>query len=233
MINILEYLSEIKKNCRNIAIIILSFILISSIYTTFFMKQDYEATVKVFIGKQKFKNTTESYNNEEVTLYQRLITTYSEIIKSKKLINKSINESKINSLKEVDEKIEYGSVIGDLKVNPITNTQIIELKYTSKNPQQSYNLLYSMTENLIAYSKELYPTVNIKVLEQVNVNNGNLISKKIMVMGIGVIIGLIVSMGGMVMLMYFNNTFKSKETLEEELGISVLGTIPDMESINV
>ena len=233
MINILEYLSEIKKNCRNIVIITLSFVLIASIYTTFFMKQDYEATVKVFIGKQKFKNTMESYNNEEITLYQRLITTYSEIIKSKKLINKSINESKINSLKEVDEKIEYGSVIGNLTVNPITNTQIIELKYTSKNPQQSYNLIYSMAENLIAYSKELYPTVNIKVLEQVNVSSGNLISKKIMVMGIGFMAGLIVSIGGVVMMMYFNNTFKSKETLEKELGLVVLGTIPDIQGINV
>lgn len=233
MINILEYLSEIKKNCRNIVIITLSFVLIASIYTTFFMKQDYEATVKVFIGKQKFKNTMESYNNEEVTLYQRLITTYSEVIKSKKLINKSINESKINSLKEVEEKIEYGSVIGNLTVNPITNTQIIELKYTSKNPQQSYNLIYSMTENLIAYSKELYPTVNIKVLEQVNVSSGNLISKKIMVMGIGFIAGLIVSIGGVVMMMYFSNTFKSKETLEKELGLAVLGTIPDIQCINV
>lgn len=233
MINILEYLSEIKKNCRNIAIIILSFILMASIYSTFFIDQDYEATVKIFIGKQKFKNTMESYNNEEITLYQRLITTYSEIIKSKKLINKSINESKINSLKEVDEKIEYGSVIGNLTVNPITNTQIIELKYTSKNPQQSYNLIYSMAENLIAYSKELYPTVNIKVLEQVNVSSGNLISKKIMVMGIGFISGLIVSIGGVVMMMYFNNTFKSKETLEKELGLVVLGTIPDIQGINV
>lgn len=233
MINILEYLSEIKKNCRNIVIITLSFVLIASIYTTFFMNQDYEATVKVFIGKQKFKNTMESYNNEEITLYQRLITTYSEVIKSKKLINKSINESKINSLKEVEEKIEYGSVIGNLTVNPITNTQIIELKYTSKNPQQSYNLIYSMTENLIAYSKELYPTVNIKVLEQVNVSSGNLISKKIMVMGIGFIVGLIVSIGGVVMIMYFNNTFKSKETLEKELGLAVLGTIPDIQGINV
>lgn len=231
MINIVEYLNEIRKSCRSIAIITLSFILIASIYTTFFMKQDYEATVKVFIGKQKFQNTMENYNNEEITLYQRLITTYSEVIKSKKLINKSINESKINSLREVDRKIEYESVIGDLTVNPITNTQIIELKYTSKNPQQSYNLLYSMTENLIAYSKELYPTVNIKVLEQVNVSNGNLMSKKIMIMGIAFICGLIVSIGGVVMIMYFNNTFKSKESLEKELGLAVIGSIPDIENI--
>lgn len=233
MINILEYLNEIKKNCRNIAIITLSFILIASIYTTFFIKQDYEATVKVFIGKQKFKNVMETYNNEEITLYQRLITTYSEVIKSKKLINKSVNESKINSLKEVDEKIEYGSVIGDLTVNPLTDTQIIELKYISKNPQQSYNLIYSMTKNLIAYSKELYPTVNIKVLEQVNVNSGALMSKKIMIMSIAFIFGLIVSIGGVIMMMYFNNTFKNKESIEEELGLAVLGAIPDIENINI
>ena len=233
MINILEYISEIKKNCRNIIIIALSFILISSIYTSFFMNKDYEATVKVFIGKQKFQNTTETYNNEEIVLYQRLITTYSEILKSKKLINKSINESKVNSLKETEEKIEYNSVIAKLKVNAVTNTQIIELKYTSKNPQESYDLLYSMTENLIAYSKELYPTVNIKVLEQVNVNSSTLINKKIMITLMSFISGLVISIGGLVMMMYLNNTFKSSEALEKELEISVLGTIPDMESINI
>ena len=48
-----------------------------------------------------------------------------------------------------------------------------------------------MTENLIAYSKELYPTVNIKVLEQVNVNSSALMSKKIIIIGIAFIGGLI------------------------------------------
>lgn len=231
MIDILECLNEIKKNYRNIAIITLSFILIATVYTTFLMKQDYEATVKVFIGKQKFQNTMETYNNEEITLYQRLITTYSEIIKSKNLINKSIKDSNINSLKEIDEKIEYKSVVGSLTVNPISNTQIIEIKYSSKNPQESYDLLYSITENLMEYSKEIYPTVNIKVLEQVNVNNDNLMSKKIMVIGIAFIGGLIVSIGAVVMNMYFNNTFKNKESLEKELGLAVIGAIPDIENI--
>lgn len=231
MIDILECLNEIKKNYRNIAIITLSFILIATVYTTFLMKQDYEATVKVFIGKQKFQNTMETYNNEEITLYQRLITTYSEIIKSKNLINKSIKDSNINSLKEIDEKIEYKSVVGSLTVNPISNTQIIEIKYSSKNPQESYDLLYSITENLMEYSKEIYPTLNIKVLEQVNVNNDNLMSKKIMVIGIAFIGGLIVSIGAVVMNMYFNNTFKNKESLEKELGLAVIGAIPDIENI--
>ena len=206
--------------------VVLSFILISGLYTTFFMKQEYGRTsVKVFIGKQKFQSTTENYNNEEISLYQRLITTYSEVIKSKKLINKSINDSNVNNLSNTDEKITYDSVISNFTVNPITNTQIIEVKYKSLNPQQSYDLIYSTTENLIAYSKELYPTVNIKVLEQVHVNYGNLLSKKLIIVGIALILGLISSVGGVLAFMYLDNTFKSKKAIEEQMGISVVGVI--------
>ena len=231
MVNILEYINEIKKEVRGIAIITLSLIFIAILYTSFFIKEDYEAKAKVFVGKQKFQNTTESYNNEEVNLYQRLITTYSEVIKSKKLINKSINESKINSLKESEERFEYESIIGDLTVNPIKDTQIIELKYTSKNAQQSYDLLYSITENFISYSKELYPTVNIKVIEQVNVDSESLVNKKIMIIGMAFILGLIISIGIVIMRMYFSNTFKNKDSLEKELGLAVIGTIPDLETV--
>ena len=229
MINIAEYLGEIKKNWKIIIVVVLSFILISGLYTTFFMKQEYEANVKVFIGKQKFQNTTENYNNEEISLYQRLITTYSEVIKSKKLINKSINDSKINNLSNKDEKITYDSVIGNFTVNPITNTQIIEVKYKSLNPQQSYDLLYSTTENLIAYSKELYPTVNIKVVEQVHVDYSDLISKKNMIVGASLILGLLTGIGIVIAAMYFDNTFKNKGVLEEEIGIPVIGVIPDFQ----
>lgn len=229
MVNIAEYLGEIKKNWKIIIVVVLSFILISGLYTTFFMKQEYEANVKVFIGKQKFQNTTENYNNEEISLYQRLITTYSEVIKSKKLINKSINDSKINNLSNKDEKITYDSVIGNFTVNPITNTQIIEVKYKSLNPQQSYDLLYSTTENLIAYSKELYPTVNIKVVEQVHVDYSDLISKKNMIVGASLILGLLTGIGIVIAAMYFDNTFKNKGVLEEEIGIPVIGVIPDFQ----
>ena len=229
MISSVECLEELKKNWEKITVVVLSFILISSLYTTFFMKQEYEANVKVFIGKQKFQNTTESYNNEEITLYQRLITTYSEVIKSKKLISKSINDSKVNYLSNKDGKITYDSVISNFTVNPITNTQIIEVKYKSLNPQQSYDLLYSTTENLIAYSKELYPTVNIKVLEQVHVNHGNLLSKKLTIVGLALILGLITGVGGVLGLMYLDNTFKSKKAIEEQMGIPVLGVIPNVE----
>lgn len=207
----------------------MSFLLISSIYNIFFINKEYEANVKIFIGKQKFKNITETYNNEEINLYQRLITTYSEVIKSKKLINESIKGSKMNYLQDKYKNINYDLLMENLTVNPIANTQIIEIKYKSLNPQQSYDLLYSITENLISYSKELYPNVNITVLEQVHVNLNQLMNKKLTIIGLGLILGLIVGIGGIIGVMYLNNTYKNQKSLEEEIGLTVIGVIPKID----
>ena len=229
MNNILEVLDGIKDKWKNIILIVLSFLLISSIYNIFFINKEYEANVKIFIGKQKFKNITETYNNEEINLYQRLITTYSEVIKSKKLINESIKGSKMNYLQDKYKNINYDLLMENLTVNPIANTQIIEIKYKSLNPQQSYDLLYSITENLISYSKELYPNVNITVLEQVHVNLNQLMNKKLTIIGLGLILGLIVGIGGIIGVMYLNNTYKNQKSLEEEIGLTVIGVIPKID----
>ena len=229
MNNISEVLGGIKDKYKNIVLIVLSFLLISSIYNIFFINKEYEANVKIFIGKQKFKNITETYNNEEINLYQRLITTYSEVIKSKKLINESIKGSKMNYLQDKYKNINYDLLMENLTVNPIANTQIIEIKYKRLNPQQSYDLLYSITENLISYSKELYPNVNITVLEQVHVNLNQLMNKKLTIIGLGLILGLIVGIGGIIGVMYLNNTYKNQKSLEEEIGLTVIGVIPKID----
>ena len=229
MNNISEVLDGIKDKYKNIVLIVLSFLLISSIYNIFFINKEYEANVKIFIGKQKFKNITETYNNEEINLYQRLITTYSEVIKSKKLINESIKGSKMNYLQDKYKNINYDLLMENLTVNPIANTQIIEIKYKSLNPQQSYDLLYSITENLISYSKELYPNVNITILEQVHVNLNQLMNKKLTIIGFGLILGLIVGIGGIIGVMYLNNTYKNQKSLEEEIGLTVIGVIPKID----
>ena len=229
MNNISEVLDGIKDKWKNIVLIVLSFLLISSIYNIFFINKEYESNVKIFIGKQKFKNITETYNNEEINLYQRLITTYSEVIKSKKLINESIKGSKMNYLQDKYENVNYDLLMKNLTINPIANTQIIEIKYKSLNPQQSYDLLYSITENLISYSKELYPNVNITILEQVHVNLKPLMNKKLTIIGLGLILGLIVGIGGIIGVMYLNNTYKNQKSLEEEIGLTVIGVIPKID----
>ena len=135
----------------------------------------------------------------------------------------------MNYLQDKYKNINYDLFMENLTVNPIANTQIIEIKYKSLNPQQSYDLLYSITENLISYSKELYPNVNITVLEQVHVNLKPLMNKKLTIIGLGLMLGLIVGIGGIIGVMYLNNTYKNQKSLEEEIGLTVIGVIPKID----
>lgn len=135
----------------------------------------------------------------------------------------------MNYLQDKYKNINYDLLMENLTVNPIANTQIIEIKYKSLNSQQSYDLLYSITENLISYSKELYPNVNITVLEQVRVNLKPLMNKKLTIIGLGLMLGLIVGIGGIIGVMYLNNTYKNQKSLEEEIGLTVIGVIPKVD----
>lgn len=49
-----------------------------------------------------------------------------------------------------------------------------------------------------------------------------------MYIGVGLLFGLIGSAGASFLLEFFNNTFKTREQIEEILGLPVLGVIPDL-----
>ena len=48
---------------------------------------------------------------------------------------------------------------------------------------------------------------------------------------IAFLLGLMVSVGLVFLLEYLDNTYKNKEQLEKDLGIPVLGAIPDVENL--
>ena len=54
---------------------------------------------------------------------------------------------------------------------------------------------------------------------------------KTMNIAIAFLLGLMVSVGLVFLIEYLDNTYKSKEQLEKELDIPVLGTIPDVDMV--
>ena len=54
-------------------------------------------------------------------------------------------------------------------------------------------------------------------------------NKKLTIIGFGLILGLIVGIGGIIGVMYLNNTYKNQKSLEEEIGLTVIGVIPKID----
>ena len=157
VISISEIIDAVKKRWKIIALTTVLATLVSGIFSFFVISPTYEASTKVFIGKEE--SSMESYNYNDITMYQKLLKTYSELIKTKDLVSKAIDNSEYD--------LSVNSVLNGITVNTLTGTQILQISYQSKSPSIAKNMLESITNEFITKAEELVPNGNVKILESV------------------------------------------------------------------
>lgn len=221
VISLSEIFKAIKKRWIMIVAITLGTTLIAVILSFFVIKPVYETSTKLFIGKEE--NDETAYNSNDIQMYQKLLQTYAQTIKTKDLAAKAIGF--------LDYNLEPSSVVDALTVNPIIDTQILQIKYKSKNQQEAVDVLKNVTQEFIVISKELVPNGNIKIIEEVDFPIKAISPNKKVNISVAFLLGLMISFGFVFLLEYLDNTYKNKEQLENELDIPVIGEIPDFDIV--
>lgn len=221
VISIEEIFEALKKHWRMIALITILSTVIAGVFSFFIIDPVYEASTKLFVGKEE--NSTEVYNSNDIAMYQKLLKTYSETIKTRDLLTSAIKDSKYD--------LEVGTVSSALTVVPVTDTQILQIKYQSKDPKEAEVMLKAISNNFIKTAKELVPNGNVRVIEAVETPKNPVSPNKVMNIAIAFLLGLMVSVGLVFLLEYLDNTYKNKEQLEKELEIPVLGIIPNLDEV--
>ena len=216
VISISEIIDAVKKRWKIIALTTVLATLVSGIFSFFVISPTYEASTKVFIGKEE--SSMESYNYNDITMYQKLLKTYSELIKTKDLINRAITNSKY--------ELKVEEVLNDVSVTTVADTQMIQISYRSTSPNIAKNMLENITNEFIVTAQELVPNGNVKILESVELPKKPVAPNKTMNIAIAFILGMMVGFGIVFLLEYLDNTYKNKEQLEKDLDIPVLGVIP-------
>ena len=221
VISLSEIFEAIKKRWIMIVAITLTATIISGVLSFFVIDPVYETSTKVFVGKEESDAT---YNSSDINMYQQLLQTYAQAIQTKDLVNRAI--SGLNY-----DELEASTVVNSLTVTPISSTQILQIKYQSKNPEEAKDVLKSVTDEFIVTAKELVPNGNVRVIEEVELPEEPVSPNKKMNIAIAFLLGLMVSVGLVFLLEYLDNTYKNKDQLEKDLGIPVLGAIPDVDMV--
>ena len=191
---------------------------ISAVLSIFVIKPKYEVSTKIFVGKAEQE---EKYNNSDVQMYQQLIKTYSETIKTKDLVG--------NAIKNVNTIKTTGQVLGNITVTPIANTQILQVKYKDDDSKEAKEILSAITNEFINTSKTLVTNGNVKVIESVEEPKIPVTPKKYLNISMGIVIGLLAGVGISILLETVDNTFKDRDEIERVVGIPVIGIIPNQE----
>lgn len=214
-----EILEVLKRRWKMILILTLIATLVSGLVSFFLISSKYEASTKLFIGKEE--GADQGYNQNDVSMYQKLMKTYSEAIKTRDLVGKAI--------KATNSNLTENEILERLTVTTVADTQILQIKVNSEDPKEAANIVQAITKEFISTSKVLVPNGNIRIIEAVKVPENPVSPNKKLNIAIAFLLGLMVSVGLSFLLEFLDNTYKNKEQLEKDLEIPVIGAIPNIE----
>ena len=220
-ISLQEIAYALKKRWKLIVLITVAATLVSAILSFFVIKPKYEATTKLFIGKQESQDNN-AYNNNDVMMYQQLMKTYAQLVKTSDLVTKAVKSADL----DYNQK-DIKGILNNLNATPSAETQILDLSYKGGNPKDVLKLTEAITNEFIAESKELIPNGNVQVIQKPQLPEHPVSPNKTLNILIAFILGLMVGVGVVLLLEYLDNTFKSREDLEKTLDLPIIGTIPD------
>ncbi|ENZ03158.1 hypothetical protein HMPREF1092_00344 [Clostridium thermobutyricum] len=226
-INISEIFQVLKIKYKLIVAIVIGFVAVASVLSFFVITPKYEAKVKLFIGKEESKDNL-GYNSSEIQMYQKLLTTYAEIIKTEDLVQGAVTKANIDL-----GKMEAKDVLNSLVVTPRSDTQILEIVYKDSNPQRAVDIVNSITNDFIAKSKKLITNGNVQIIQKAKVPENPVSPNKKLNILISLVLGLMVGVGIVLLLEFMDNTFKSKEDLEKVLDLPVIGAIPEYDAESI
>lgn len=221
VIRIEDIVNILIKRWKMILYITLITTILSAIISFFTISPEYQASTKVFIGKENIQvqGKDQTYDDGDVEMYQKLLKTYAEVIQTNDLVEKAVDLESLG--------LKSQEILNNLKVTPKADTQILEIQYTSGDKVLAKDILDSVTTEFIKSSTELIPNGNVKIIESVKIPENSVGSNKKKSTAIGFLLGLMISVGLSFLLEFIDNTFKTKEQMEEVLALPVLGVIPD------
>ena len=210
-----------------ILLIVLIFSVIGVIYTMGFVTPMYSSsTTLVLASSGKNENLPDTgittSTATEVTVNSKLVSTYSELVKSKNILRQVISN--------LNMKIEEDTLRKNITVSSVKDTELIQITVKNEKPSYASQIANEIAKVFTEKVKEIYKIENVQIVDEAEVPNepSNINHKKDV--AIFALIGLVVSIGYVLLLNMLDTTVKTPEDIEEGLKLPVLAVIPVYET---
>lgn len=195
-IELREIYKIVKKRIWLVVAITLAAAVISAIVSFLIIPPTYEAKVSIII------------NNK----------TYTEIAKTRYVAEKTAEK--------LGDGTTADAVLGSITILPKADTQIYIMKASGRDAEKVKNMVNQHAKTFAEEAPKLQPGGTIKIVDEallpktpVNPN-----PKQNIVMA--AFLGIMISLGIIFILEYMDNTLKTEEDVERNIGLPVIGVIP-------
>ncbi|MBF2215429.1 YveK family protein [Staphylococcus haemolyticus] len=208
-----KFITAIKKNWKLVLLLPIIFMLISVLITTFLMKPEYEANTQVLVN-QKEKNS--ELMAQEVQSNIQLVNTYSEILKSPRILDEVAKKNK---------KYSASDIKGMLTVTTQAESQILNVNVENGSKKDAEKVANDIANVFSDKMPDIMNVDNVSVLSSAKGTASKVSPNLLLNLAIGLILGLILSLIVIVLKEMFDKRIRTEEDIEKELNIPVLGSI--------
>lgn len=219
----LKQLVNIFFNKRlQIISIVLIFLIIGIIYTFMFITPKYKSYTSLVLAKSdnvsEDAKDTSTITQTDITLNQKLVSTYSELIKSKNVLREVIKNLNINE----DEE----SLKGNISVSAVKDTELIQITVTNYYPDRASDIANEIAKVFTKKVGEIYHINNVYIVDEAESSyipyNINHVKDIIIFM----VVGFVVSIAYVLVANLLDTTIKTAEDVEKQIDVTVLASIP-------
>lgn len=221
-IDVFAMLKTLWKRKFSIVLVALVFAIAAFGYSAFLAKKEYQSTSRIYVVSRQNQDNN-ALTNSDLQAGSYLVKDYREIILSQNVLSQAIEELKLDlTPAELSKKIS---------VSVPTDTRILSITAKDGNPKEAARIANGLrnvaAEKIIAVTK----VSDVTTLDEAEVpqtpSSPNIRRN--------VLLGFIAGAGLMVVLMVvvevLDDRVKRPEDIEELMGLTLLGIVPDIKKL--
>lgn len=204
-------------------IIILSAVfmaLVAFVGTKMFVTPKYTSVTKLFV-MTKNDDTSASATYTDLQTGSMLTKDYMELVKSRPVLEKTISKLKLDVTPE--------ELAGMITTETPTDTRIMSISVTDNDPKEAKQIADTLRKAVSVQITEIMNADSVNTVEEGNLPTSPSSPDVKKNMMLGALLGLVISMGFIVLISVLDDTVKTPEDVEKYLGLNVLTSIPIQE----
>jgi capsular exopolysaccharide family len=217
-INLRDLLSYFKKRLILFIVTVLFVVSAGTIYSVFILKPEYKAQATVILSSDKSKNTVQS----EINANKNLIDTYTEVVKSHRVLDRVKNEMRIDDT--------YEQLVKKVTVASLKDTEIISISVVDRDKNHSYSLANKIANTFTNEIGQIYNDKSVNVLDRAvepqKPHNVDLVKQEAIYAAAGIVLATAV----IFLMFYIDRTIKTTEQIEQLFKLPIYGKIRKLET---
>ena len=217
-IDLAKIFYQIMQNIVTIILVTLVTAMIGFLISAFLIKPTYSASAQMLVNNRSDQQTT-AISQSDINASYSLVNTYSIILKSHDVLEKVIDDCKLDYSSETLSKM--------VSVSAVNSTQVMRITVENGNAQQALDICSDLVK--------LAPDAIVKAIDAGSVTTvsspyttGRPVSpSKKKYTAIGGLLGLLACLAVIVIKEITNDKFKTTEDIRTVLDLNILGVIPE------